>query len=106
MSSIRISYRLCTPAMSALGSGGKMWTPPTWRRPWSAKPRSCGQDASSLKAADSEQLLRQYWLDKSEELLRSIQIVPLDRSAIAEFEKLHGRRNCRRSAAGTYSLPR
>ena len=50
-----------------------------------------------LKAADSEQLLRaQYWLDQSEELLRSIRIVPLDRSAIAEFERLRGQKELKK----------
>ena len=50
-----------------------------------------------LKAADSEQLLRaQYWLEQSEELLRSVRIVPLDRSAIIEFEKLQAQKELRK----------
>lgn len=42
-----------------------------------------------LKAADTEQILRaQYWLEQSEELLRSMRIMPVDRRAIEEFDKL------------------
>jgi len=50
-----------------------------------------------LKAADSEQLLRaQYWLEQSEELLRSMRIVPLGRSAIAEFERLRAQKELKK----------
>lgn len=44
-----------------------------------------------LKAADAEQFLRaQYWLEQSEDLFRSIKIMPLDRLALSEFERLRG----------------
>ena len=50
-----------------------------------------------LKAADAEQFLRaQYWLEQSEELLRSMRIIPIDRVAIAEFEKLRKQRELTR----------
>lgn len=50
-----------------------------------------------LKAADSEQLLRaQFWLEQSEDLLRSIQIVPLDPPAISEFERLHAQKELKK----------
>ena len=50
-----------------------------------------------LKAADAEQLLRaQYWLRQSEDLLRSIRIVPLDGAAIAEFERLRAQKELRK----------
>ena len=50
-----------------------------------------------LKAADPEQLLcAQYWLEQSEELLRSIRMVPLDRPAIAEFERLYAQKELKK----------
>jgi tRNA(fMet)-specific endonuclease VapC len=46
-----------------------------------------------LKAADPEQLFRaQYWLEQSEDLLRSLKVLPLDRRAVEEFERLRSHR--------------
>jgi tRNA(fMet)-specific endonuclease VapC len=46
-----------------------------------------------LKAADSDQFLRaQYWLEQSEDLLYSLKIMPLDRLAVVEFERLRAQK--------------
>jgi tRNA(fMet)-specific endonuclease VapC len=48
-----------------------------------------GRFASILKAADGTQLLRaQSWLERNEEYLRGVEIVPFDTAAAAEFDKL------------------
>jgi len=50
-----------------------------------------------LKAADGDQVQRtQAWLEKSEELLRRIQIVPFDSAAAAMFDRLRAKRNLRK----------
>jgi tRNA(fMet)-specific endonuclease VapC len=50
-----------------------------------------------LKAANAEQRLRaQYWLEQSEDLLRSLKILPVDRPAIAEFERLQGQKELKK----------
>ena len=50
-----------------------------------------------LKAADGDQLLRaQFWLRQSEDLLSSIQIVPIDQPAIVHFERLRAQKELRK----------
>lgn len=50
-----------------------------------------------LKAADEEQLVRaQYWLEQSEELLRSIRVMPIDRAAVAEFQRLRTQKDLKK----------
>jgi tRNA(fMet)-specific endonuclease VapC len=46
-----------------------------------------------LKAADADQFLRaQYWLEQSEDLLRSLKIMPLDGRAVAEHGRLRAQK--------------
>jgi tRNA(fMet)-specific endonuclease VapC len=48
-----------------------------------------GRFASIMKAADGQQLLRAFaWLQRSEELLRQITILPIGEAAAARFEQL------------------
>jgi len=50
-----------------------------------------------LKAADGDELLRaQFWLRQSEDLLGSIQIVPIDQPSIIQFERLRAQKELRK----------
>lgn len=60
-----------------------------------------GRCASILKAADAEQLVRaQHRLDKSEEFLLALAIIPVDAAAAAEFEKLRQNKKLKKIGRG------
>jgi tRNA(fMet)-specific endonuclease VapC len=53
-----------------------------------------------LKATDADQRLRaQYWLQQSEDLLRSLRIRLLDRPAIVEFQRLRALKGLKKIGA-------
>ncbi len=57
-----------------------------------------GRFASVLKAGDGEELLRaQHWLDESERYLSNLEVVPFDRSAAEEFDRLRRNRKLKKS---------
>jgi tRNA(fMet)-specific endonuclease VapC len=50
-----------------------------------------------LKAATVNELIRaQQWLDRTEELLSQIVIIPLDEAALMQFERLRNRKKLRK----------
>lgn len=60
-----------------------------------------GRMAFLMRAADAEQVLRaQQWLQRTEEDLAELPIIPFDAAAAAEFDRLLGRRGLRRIGRG------